>query len=306
MLNKTIAGLLVASISMFGFDYKLEPKQVGQNIWCFFGKLEMPTKQNGGNMSNSCYIKTDKSFVLVDAGPTYKFAQQAYATMKKIADLPVSLVINTHDHDDHWLGSGFYKEKFNAKLIGTSTIDTNYAIGDKTRMFHLLSADAVEGTKIVKLDEQVQEIKTIISGGTKIMIMPIGTKAHSSEDLFVYLPDNKVLFAGDVVMNGRITSNRDGSVIGQLKALEMINKQGWEVLVPGHGFDTSKTATDEAVQYFTLLKKYVLEAVEEDVGAGEINKLVTMDEFKNHAMYGELNSRNVFDAYGELEFYEED
>ncbi|MEA1915333.1 MAG: MBL fold metallo-hydrolase [Campylobacterota bacterium] len=306
MLNKIIAPLLIASVSVFGFDYKLEPKKVAPNVWCFFGKLEMPTKQNGGNMSNSCYIKTEKSFVLVDAGPTYKFAQQAYAAMNKIANLPVSLVINTHDHDDHWLGSGFYKEKFNAKLVGTSTINTNYTLGDKTRMFHLLSANAVEGTKIVKLDEQVQEIKTIKVSGTKIMIMPIGVKAHSSEDLFVYLPDDKVLFAGDVVMNGRITSNRDGSVIGQLKALEMINQQGWEVLVPGHGFDTSKTATDEAVQYFTLLKKYVMEAVEEDVGPEGVNKMVSMSEFKDHAMYKDLNSRNVFDAYGELEFYEED
>ena len=43
-----------------------------------------------------------------------------------------------------------------------------------------------------------------------------------------------------MVMNGRVTSNRDGSVIGSLKALEIIKLKKWDVLVAGHGTDTSK------------------------------------------------------------------
>ena len=38
----------------------------------------------------------------------------------------------------------------------------------------------------------------------------------------------------------------------------------------------------------------------------EITKVVTMDEFKDKPLYGELNSKNVYDAFRELEFYEED
>lgn len=306
MLKKTIATVAISSISLFGFDYHLKPKQVSQNVWCFFGKLEAPTKANGGNMSNSCYIKTKDSYVLVDAGPSYKFAQQAYEAMSKVEKLPVSLVINTHDHDDHWLGSGYYKKTFNAKLIGPSSIDKNYKKGDKTRMNHLLLPETMEGTEIVKLDKEINSVTNINISGTKLTIIPVGTKAHSSEDLFVYMPDEKVLLSGDIIMNGRVTSNRDGSVIGQLKAIDMVNKQGWKVLVPGHGYDTSETATNEAKEYFTLLKKRVLEAVEEDVGADEVTKYVKMDEFKDKAMYKELNNRNIFDAYSELEFYEDE
>ena len=306
MLNKIILILSLATISLFGFDYKLEPKQVSKNVWCFFGALEGPNKTNGGNMSNSCYVKTKDSYVLIDAGPTYKFAKQAYTAMSQIKKLPVSLVINTHDHDDHWLGSGYYKEKFNAKLIGTSTINENYTKGDKTRMFNLLTKDAVDGTVIVSLDETISNITTMKTGGKNFIIIPVGTKAHSSEDLFIYFENEKVLFAGDLVMNGRITSNRDGSVIGQLKALKMIEDNGWDVLVPGHGFDTSKTAVNEATQYFTLLKTRIMEAVENDVGAGSANDVVSLKEFEDKAMYEKLNSRNIFDAYRELEFYEEE
>ncbi len=306
MYKKIVITLLICSVSLFGFDYNLKPTKVSQNVWCFFGKLEVPNNQNGGNMSNSCYVKTTDGYVLIDSGPTYKFAKQAYEAMSKIEKLPVKVVINTHDHDDHWLGNSFYKEKFNAKLIGVELQEKNYKPGDKTRMFHLLNKDIVEGTKIVKLDEYVNEVKTLNIGNEEFTLVPIGTKAHTPEDIFVYMPKRKILFSGDLVMNGRVTSNRDGSVIGSLKALDMINSKKWDILVAGHGFDTSKTATDEYVQYFTLLKQRIMKAVEDDVGADEVTNIIKMEEFKDKAMYDEVNSRNVFDAYGELEFYEED
>ena len=48
----------------------------------------------------------------------HKPTRQSYKEMSKIANLPVTTVIVGHEHDDHWLGNSFYKEKFNATLIG--------------------------------------------------------------------------------------------------------------------------------------------------------------------------------------------
>ncbi|AXH12368.1 MBL fold metallo-hydrolase [Halarcobacter bivalviorum] len=298
--------ILGLSTSVFAHDYKLEPKKINDNTWCFLGKLEAPTKNNGGFMSNHCYVNTGKNYVLIDAGATYELAKQAYEKMSEIKKLPVSTIILTHEHDDHWLGASFYKKEFNSKLIGSSLINKNYNENSKTRMFKMLSEDAIKNTSIIKVDEEIKEVKTLKVDEVEFQIIPIGRKAHSSDDLFVYVPSNKTLFASDVVMNGRITSNRDGSVIGQLKAVEMIEKMDYNNLIPGHGFDTSKNAINETKQYFTLLKQRVLEAVEEEVGAANITKHVKMEEFKDKALYEELNSRNVFDAYSELEFYEEE
>lgn len=298
--------ILGLSVSVFAHDYKLEPKKINDNTWCFLGKLETPTKNNGGFMSNHCYVNTGKNYVLIDAGATYELAKQAYKKMSEIKKLPVSTVILTHEHDDHWLGASFYKKEFNSKLIGSSLINKNYNENSKTRMFKMLSEDAIKNTSIIKVDEEIKEVKTLKVDEVEFQIIPIGRKAHSSDDLFVYVPSNKTLFASDIVMNGRITSNRDGSVIGQLKAVEMIEKMDYNNLIPGHGFDTSKNAINETKQYFTLLKQRVLEAVEEEVGAANITKHVKMEEFKDKALYEELNSRNVFDAYSELEFYEEE
>ena len=305
MLNKTILILLTLSLSLMGFEYKLEPKKVSENVWCFFGKLEMPTKENGGDMSNHCYVKAKSSYILIDSGPTYKYAQAAYKEMSKIHNLPVSYVINTHEHDDHWLGNNFYKEQFNAKLLGVELQDKNYKEGQKTRMHKLLTKDAINGTKIVKLDTHIKENKIITLDGEKFEFVPVG-QGHSHYDVFVYMPERKVLFAGDLVMNGRITSNREGLVIGQLKALKTIKEYDFDVLVPGHGFDVSKKAMDESVKYFSLLKTRILDAVEEDVGLEGVTKFVKMLEFKDKAMFDLLNNPNVHRAYSELEFYEEE
>lgn len=303
-IKALIMGITLMSSSLLAFDYKLEPKQVSPSVWCFFGKLEAPSDANGGHMSNSCYIQTKDSFVVVDSGATYQFALQSYGYMQNIANLPVSTVINTHGHDDHWLGNSYYKEKFNAKLIGTPLQDKTYKSGDKTRIHRMTSPEVHKGTTIVKLDQTIDKKTTLNIGGKKISITPTGLKAHTPDDMFIFLIDEKVLFTGDLVMNGRITSNRDGSVIGQIKAHSQLNATGWEVLVPGHGTIVNKDALKESSQYFSLLKSRVTKAIDDDIGAEEISKVVTLPEFKDKAMHKELNRRNVFEAYSELEFTE--
>ncbi len=298
----TLCTLLMTSL--WSFDYHTTPKQITKHVWCFFGKLEAPSKSNGGFMSNSCYLKTQKSYIVIDSGPTYQFAAQAYKAMSKIAKLPVSAVINTHYHDDHWLGNSYYKEHFGARLIGTKLQNDTFKPGMTVRIQKMTTPEIFSQTKIIPLDETVNKETNLTIGGTTLTLIPVGTKAHTAEDIFVVFSDEKIIFSGDLVMNGRLTSNRDGSVLGQLKAHAMINKRGWKSLVPGHGTITDSHAMEESSLYFKLLKERVSKAIEEDVPAEEITKKVTLPEFKDKAMYNVVNKRNIFDAYGELEFAE--
>lgn len=283
------------------FDYKLKPKQLAENVWCFFGALDKPTKENAGNMANNCYIKTKDGYLVMDTGPSYQFAKQAYEAMSKIEPLPVKYIVISHHHDDHWLGNNFYKEKFGTTLIGPASVNTGYKEGDKTRMYKILPENAIKGTHIIKLDKVAKEKFTLELGGEKFEIIPMDVKAHTGDDVFIYMPERKVLFAGDLVMNGRITSGRHGSVMGQLKALDMIDKLDWKVLVPGHGLITDSTAIEEAKLYFRLTKERILKAIENDVDATEITEKVKLEEFKDKAMYDILNAHNIGFAFDELE-----
>ena len=288
------------------FDYKLKPQKVSENIWCFFGKTEVPSKENGGFMANSCYIKAKDSYILIDTGANYNFAKQAYEAMQKIEDLKVSTIIITHEHDDHWMGNSFYKDRFNSIIYAPKSINENYNENSKPRIFEILDKNEMENTKVIKADVVVSDEKVINISDKTIKIIPTKLTAHTKDDLIVYLLDEKVIFTGDIIMNQRVTSNRDGSVIGTLKAIDLINSYDWNTLIAGHGTITDKKATDFTTKYFTLLKTRVLEAIEAGTTADEISKVVTMDDFKDVAMFGELNSRNVFDAFRELEFYDEE
>ncbi len=287
------------------WDYNLKPVKVSDRVWCFFGAMEMPTKENAGDMSNSCYIKGDDSWIAWDTGPSAIFAKQAYAKMKEIADMPVSTVIVSHEHDDHWLGNSYYKEVHKAKIIGPESVNVNYHKGDQTRMIKSLYQDAIRGTELVPVDESFEETTEFEISGINFEYVKVGY-AHSEEDWFLYLPDDKVVLVGDVVMNGRITSNRDGIIIGQLNALKEIKARDWNHLVPGHGFITDKTAADEAVQYFTYIKDRVLEGIDDEVHPDDITKAVTLEEFRNKDLYYLLSPGNVFRAYEELEMYDGD
>lgn len=288
------------------FDYKLKPQKVSENIWCFFGKTEVPSKENGGFMANSCYIKAKDSYILIDTGANYNFAKQAYEAMQKIEDLKVSTIIITHEHDDHWMGNSFYKDRFNSTIYAPKSINENYNENSKPRIFEILDKNEMENTKVIKADVVVSDEKVINISDKTIKIIPTKLTAHTKDDLIVYLPDEKVIFTGDIIMNQRVTSNRDGSVIGTLKAIDLINSYDWNTLIAGHGTITDKKATDFTTKYFTLLKTRVLEAIEAGITADEISKVVTIDDFKDIAMFDELNSRNVFDAFRELEFYDEE
>jgi len=291
------------AVAKVGHDYNVQPKKVAEGIWCMFGALDAPTKDNGGFMSNSCYIQTKDSWVLWDAGATFKFAEQAYAAMNKIVpNLPVSTVIYSHEHDDHWLGGGYYKKKFGAKLIGTNLIAKHFKPGHEaeTRMYRILTPEEVEGTKIIAPDVSYEDGKDLEIGGLKMKYISLG-QAHSEDDFLLYIPSRKTVLAADVIMNGRITSNRDGSVLGQIKAIDTVKNLKWDICVPGHGLITDKTATDESTLYFKLMKERIVAALDDDVEATEINEVVTLPEFKDKAMYDMLNSNNVSAAYTELE-----
>ena len=307
MFKKIVFFVLFCSFGFASnFDYKLKPQKVSENIWCFFGKTEVPSKENGGFMANSCYIKAKDSYILVDTGANYNFAKQAYEAMQKIEDLKVSTIIITHEHDDHWMGNSFYKDRFNSIIYAPKSINENYNENSKPRIFEILDKNEMENTKVIKADVVVSDEKVINISDKTIKIIPTKLTAHTKDDLIVYLLDEKVIFTGDIIMNQRVTSNRDGSVIGTLKAIDLINSYDWNTLIAGHGTITDKKATDFTTKYFTLLKTRVLEAIEAGITADEISKVVTMDDFKDVAMFDELNSRNVFDAFRELEFYDEE
>jgi len=60
---KSLVLIILLVNSLLSFDYKLHPKEVSKDIYCFFGLAQVMDKHNNGNMSNSCFVneKNQKS-----------------------------------------------------------------------------------------------------------------------------------------------------------------------------------------------------------------------------------------------------
>jgi len=302
---KILFSLLLLFSLNYGFEYNLKPTKIVKDVYCFFGKLENISKQNAGNIVNTCFVQTKEGFVVIDSGPTYAYAEQAYAQIQKIKTLPVKYVIVTHDHDDHWQGNNFYKSK-GALLIGPRTYEQNIIKGMETRMQRILGDTLYGNTKIVALDKIVDDNLTLTLAETTFQIKQPIDIAHTKGDLVVYLKKQNVLFAGDLVFNDRLTSLRDGSLLGSLEVLKKIDSYHAKVIIGGHGYKTDTNATHALKAYLSQMKKEILEAQDNDVGMEEINKKVIMPNFTQMKLYNILHKRNVLDAYKELEMMEDD
>jgi len=128
-----ILSLYLFTISLFGFNYHLKPYSISEGVECFFGLASTVNKINGGNIINTCFVETDDGFVVIDSGPTYSYAQQAYTIMQKMSKMPVKYVINTSTDEVHILGNGFYKER-GAILIGPKDYNKRKKISLKKKI----------------------------------------------------------------------------------------------------------------------------------------------------------------------------
>ena len=295
--------LAAFAICSFAMDYKLNPVQISQNIWQFVGHNNVITKENGGNIANTYWIKTPKSWIVVDTGPTYDYAKQAHDKMKKIADLPIKFIINTHKHDDHWVGNAYFKS-LSVKIYATKLQDEEDDSKDTNRIFNILHKEDLYKTELVKIDEFITKDQNMNIDGVELKFILLPYSGHTKEDMMIFVPSEKVLFAGDLLFSERITSIRDGSVEGSLKSLELIKSLNPKVFANGHGKFTDETALKDMHKYLTMLKESSLKAIAAGQGIDDFAKNAEFEEFKTYKLYDIIHKENLYTAYKEYEFYE--
>ena len=289
--------------SLLAFDYALEPTKVSETTYCFFGLSEVMDERNNGNMSNSCFVNMGSSYLVVDSGPTYQYASQAYKKMKNIKNLPISYVVNTHVHDDHWLGNSYYKE-LGVQIIGSRAFEDEPKV-EMTRMQKRISPDAYAKTTQVFPTLLVKDKKTLNFDSKEVHIISVNKKAHTDSDLLVYIPSEKMVFVGDLVFNDRLPSIRDGSLTGWLAALDEVRKMDVKYIIGGHGKIVNRSSIDMTYDYIKTLRERVSSLIEEGEEIGDVVNMVTMDKFKNVNFYDSMHRQNVEIAYRMLEWESE-
>jgi glyoxylase-like metal-dependent hydrolase (beta-lactamase superfamily II) len=288
--------VFVSSALFAQFDYNLKVTKVTDGVYCFFGSVDSPNKKNGGNMVNTCYVDDGEYYSLIDSGPTYNYASQAYKIMQDIKKLPVKYVFNTHTHDDHIYGNDFYKQK-GATIIASSHLHEQ---NDPTRMPSHITKEQFKNSKMVLNDVGVEYEESKKFGS--ITAMSLSDQGHSKSDMVYLDTKHKVLFTGDIAMTERIVSMRDGNINGLIEAVEKLSSFDRKFVVLGHGHDTSANAFADTLKYLKTMRDIISQAFEDEVGLDGIGKLTKMKEYKDYFGYDSMHGKNVIGVYQTLEW----
>lgn len=304
-MNKILSGILVATASLFGQTYDLKPNHITKDITCVIGDLNPPTKENKGFVSNMCYVNIGDSLVVLDAGPTYKFAEDFYGLMKKeYPKLEVSHVVLSNFHDDRVQGAGFFQEK-GAKIVGYKNLneDIKGNLDKFERMKMILNPEILKGTTIPKADLLVENGYEIKGSKKTLTIVKPSRVSEEKSDIAIYSKSDSFLFVGNIIFNGRmINYTKNSSVDGWIEALENLAKMDAKYLLGGHGKEYDTKSYQTTLEYLKTLKDGVKKGYEEGVSAIEIGKVVDTKKFNFLYYYEQLNYGNIQNLYNQLEW----
>jgi glyoxylase-like metal-dependent hydrolase (beta-lactamase superfamily II) len=284
----------------------LEVQRVTEDVYALVGELGQRSPQNLGNNATFGVIVTKDGVVLVDPGGSHAGARAIEAALRTVTHKPVLLVINTGGQDHRWLGNGYFKSK-GARLVASKAAVADHRARARDQLIMLdtlVGAKGMAGTTPVYADETFEEGKELTVGGTKLVLRHAGP-AHTPGDSFVWLPQKKVVFAGDIVYVERLlgvgAESKSGSwvrVFKEMAALEPAH------VVPGHGHATTLArARADTYDYLVMLRSGVRELIELGRGIEEVGAL-DQSRFTHLKVYEELKGRNAQQVYQEMEWEE--
>jgi glyoxylase-like metal-dependent hydrolase (beta-lactamase superfamily II) len=285
-------------------EIALEVQQLAPNVYALVGELEQRSDANLANNATFGVVVTAAGVVLIDSGGSYRGAQQIAQTLKTITDKPVVQVINSGGQDHRWLGNGYFKQH-GARIITSAAALADQQARAAEQMLALqnfLSADHLTGTEPLFAEETFDESGSLQLGGVTFELHRVGP-AHTPGDVLVWLPQQRIAFAGDVVYVERMLGVGTMSNSGHwLQAFEALAALQPEWVVPGHGHAVSLAqAQADTYDYLVFLRAAVAEMIDEGIGMERVGE-IDQSRFSHLRVYEQIKGRNAQQVYAEMEW----
>ena len=282
-------------------DLLLKPIQVAQHTYFVQGFAEMGNSKNQNFISNAGFVITPKGVVVIDALGSPVLAKKLITEIKKITPQKVVAVIVTHYHADHVYGLQEFKN-IGAKIYAQGE-GRNYLSSETAKQ--RLIASRVDfapwvnaSTRLTGADVWIDQSYTLTVGGIEFKIGRVGP-AHAPEDLIIYVPSEKVLFAGDLVFRGRIPFVGNADSRGWLHALDEIQALNPSVVIPGHGAYSTNPAED--IRFTREYLKYLRESMTKSAvnmdPFEEAYQQADWSEYEGMPLFRAANRMNAYNVY---------
>lgn len=286
----------------------------GAPIYYSIGVPGVPGKANEGNTSNAGFVVTDDGVLVFDTLGTPSLGWALLQEIRKRTDKKIRYVALSHYHADHIYGLQAFKDHTDALIVAQDRAreyrENNDEIADErvgerlNQRRSALSPWVDEKTRVVSPDITFSQRATITLG-KHTFSMIYGGPAHSASDMMMLVQPEGVLFAGDIVQNGRIpfmnSDDVDSSV--WLAALDEVLKLNPRFIVPGHG--SPSTLAKEAITFTRDYIAYVRETMQKAVDSWTDFETAYAEtdwsKYKDVPAFSSINKGNAYRIFLEIE-----
>jgi glyoxylase-like metal-dependent hydrolase (beta-lactamase superfamily II) len=251
-------------------------------------------------LSNSGVIIGKDYVIVVDSLTNEKMTRTLINEIRKVTDKPIRFLINTHEHEDHlWTNHLFGAITICHINCRIKTIEgKTRGINPYEKLFNL----DFSGWQYTPQDITVEnEMKIFLDREKEIQIKYVGY-AHTTSDIYVYVPDERIVFTGDLLFSPPCTPFAlMGYIQGYINALDSLAGLNADVFVPGHGeVSYDRKSLYEARDYLIFVRdearKLLRQGIEDPVRASYEINLGKYESWKNK----ERIVGNLARAYSEL------
>ncbi len=224
--------------------YQKGMHEVANGVWAYL------QPDGGWGWSNAGLITDGNQSLLVDTLFDLKLTAEMLAAMRSTtaAAKNIGTLVNTHANGDHWFGNSLVD---GAEIIASARAAAEMLELPPDRIAQMMKAAPDMGetgaflTRIFgSFDfegiEAALPNRTFIGGldlavgGRRVSLVEVGP-AHTAGDVVVYLPDEGVVFTGDILFHGGHPIVWAGPVSNWIAACDRILALNPVTVVPGHG-----------------------------------------------------------------------
>jgi cyclase len=260
-------------------SWETEFREIAPNVYAYI-QAGGPGRNNVA-VSDAGIIIGDDGVMVIDALAAPVHAKNFIAAIRTVTDKPFRHLINTHHHFDHVAGNQYFvpaevishphcREQMVRAAATTPAVWTareGWAAGGEER-------------RVVPASITIDGKTTYYYGKTIVEIIPM-TPAHTYGDLAIYMPQHRVLFAGDIAFFYVAPFANNSHVTRWLEWIVRILRMDVETIVPGHGPIGGKSHLAEMSEYFEALKREARRRYDARMTVGAAAAEIRMGRFDN-------------------------
>lgn len=266
-------------------------------------------KTGGYAICNAGIVNLGDETLVFDCFISPEAARDLRKAAEALTGNKVKYVVNSHFHNDHIRGNQVFSDadiistertkelieknepeelKWEASVVDqriettlkniSENTDPDKIEEDKMWLGYYKAIKESMGDYKITLPNFILKDTMIIKGSKRDAVLFSRGKGHTESDIVLWLPKEKILFAGDILFVENHPWLGDGYIIEWMKYLEELKKLGADIIVPGHGSLGNNHNVDQMINYIQEIKRIVDDAV---------NSNLTEDELKATPMPGE-------------------